>query len=192
MHNNHEHGEKITKLLQLQRQCTVRLVDQLLQRSHRPGPQLRVQLFPLRLGRAHLFLVVFVRRLRLPQQVLLVLLGALRPLQPDPPAALGIARPRAVVVLGQGIVFGLGLLHGHLGVAGLLLRVQSVVLPLFPSPLHVRRQHVQVLVHLVQREGELHAIVCHALVHLEHFRQLLRIRPAADLIALDILQLRLR
>ena len=109
------------------------------------------------------------------QHFRLDLLSTLGPFQSKPPAALCVARPSTVVALGQCIIASLRLLHSLLSVERLLLRVQTFMLLLLPSPLDLGSQGVEVLVHLVQRESKLHAVVAHALVHSQHLAQLQRI-----------------
>jgi hypothetical protein len=148
-----------SKLLELQSESRVALVDQLLQsldslRSRSPD-----EFFSLRLCCLDLGLVVRVCDLQLAKKVLLVLRSTLHALESNPPGTLCITGTGAVVVLCQAVVLGLCLFHGSLGIGGTLLSIQAIVLPVFPPLFHVERQFVEVFVHLMQSEGELHTVL---------------------------------
>lgn len=165
-------------LLQLQGKSLIALFDQRLQcfdslRSSNPYEV--VTLSPRLL---HLFFVLAVGGLNLMQHFGLNLFGALRSLQAQPPAALGIARPGAIVAFSQSIVASLRLLHSLLRIKRFLLSIQALVLLLLPSPFDLRSQSVEILVHLVQRKRKLHPVVTHALVHAQQLAQLQCIAPA--------------
>lgn len=92
-------------------------------------------------------------------EIFFMLSRRLRPLQAKHPPRLLIAGTRTIVILRQRIVFRFGLFHRRLRVLYPLLRRQSNLLPVLSPSLHVRREVLQIFVHLVQRQRELNAIV---------------------------------
>lgn len=165
-------GGRHTKLLQLQGQARVAFNHQLLQGLDGLGSGGAEQLLPLGAGGLDFLLVVGIGGVQLPQDVFLDLGGALWALQAQPPAAFGVAGPGAVVVLGQTVVLGLCLVHGRLGIGRPLFGVQALVFPVLATALDVARQLGEVLVHLVERQGVLHAVVGHALVQAHNLVEL--------------------
>lgn len=158
------YSSRHTKFLQLQSKARVTLVDQTLEIVHRLGTMGRDQLLTGQLGSLHLGLVIAVRILDLAMEILLVLGGRFVALQPELPRLL-VASLDAIVLLSQRVVLSLRLLHLALSILDLLLRVQPGLLPLLATPFDVRRQLLQVLRHLLERDGELQAVVGHAILY---------------------------
>lgn len=116
-----------------------------------------------------------------------MLCSALRALH-DAPTALDVSSLCTIIIFCQPIVFRLGAVHHVLSVRRLLLRIQTFVLASLAPLFHVRRQFGQVLVHLVQRQSKLHAIVGHALVHAHGILELERIGALPALALMNILR----
>ena len=170
-----------TIFLHLHGQRRVRLLDEVKQRSNGLRPRGGHQLLAQCLRRLHLASIVLVGRLCLALQILLVLGRGLGPLETELPAGARVARLDAVEVVGKLVVLGLCLLREPLGVLDLVLRGQALLLPCLAVRVHLVCQLQQVLVHGVQGEAELGAIVGNALVGVQDVLELGRVALVASL-----------
>lgn len=123
----------------------------------------------LSLQNLHLSMIVLVGSLDLSQEILLMVCGRLGTLEEHLSALpRRVAGPGALVLLGEGVIFGLGLAHGGLDFADSLLGREAVGLPAFTVAFGNGGELHQVIVHDVERGGELEAVVCHSVVYHEH------------------------
>ena len=107
--------------------------------------------------------------------------GRLGPLEAKLPAGARVARLDAVEVVGELVVLGLCLLGQALGVLDLVLGGQALLLPRLAVRVHLVGQLQQVLVHGVQGEAKLGAVVGDALVRVQHELELRRVALMARL-----------
>jgi hypothetical protein len=170
-----------TEFLHLHGQRSVRLLDEVQQSRDSLRTCHGDQLLARGLRSLHLAGIVLVGGLRLALEVLLVLRGRLGPLEAELPARAGVARLDAVEVVGELVVLGLCLLRQLLGVLHLGLGGQALLLPRLAVAVHLVGELQQVLVHGVQREAELRAIVRDALVGVEDELELRRVALMARL-----------
>ena len=154
---------ELTKLLLLQSQARVALLDQLLEMVYRLRPLGVHELLASGRSRLNLGSIFTVRILNLAQEFLLVLRRRLVTCQTEL-ATLLLAGADTVVLLRQRLIFGLGLLGQGLGVGDLLFRRQSRLFPLLATTFDSRRELEQIVRHLLQGYGELQAMVGHTLL----------------------------
>ena len=126
-----------SKLLKLQSETRVALVDQLLQSLDSLRARSPDELFSLRFCCLDLGLVIRVCDLQFTEKIFLVLRSTLHTFEADSSGAFGITSTSTVVVLCQTVVLGLCLFHGGLGIGSTLLSIQALVLPVFPPLFHV-------------------------------------------------------
>jgi len=174
------------KLLELQSESRVALVDELLQSLDGLRTRGSDELFSLRLCCLNLGLVVRVCDLQFTEKIFLVLRSTLHALETNSSGSFGIAGTGTVVVLCQTIVLGLCLFHGGLGIGSTLLSIQAFVLPVFPALFHVERELIQIFVHLVQSQGELHAVVGDSIVEAHSLIQTGDIGALSRLLGMDV------
>jgi hypothetical protein len=161
-----------TVFLHLHGQRRVRLLDEVYQRGDGMGTQSGHELLARHMRRLHLAGVVLIGRLCLALQVLLVLGRRLGPLEAKLPAGARVARLHAVEVFGELVVLGLRLLRQPFRVLHLVLGGEALLLPRLAVGVHLGGQLQQILVHGVQGEAELGAVVGDALVRVEDLLEL--------------------
>lgn len=110
--------------------------------------------------------------LRLALQVLLVLGGGLGSLEAKLPTSARVSGFDAVKVFGKLVVLGFGLLGEPLGFLDLVLGGEALLFPRLSICVHLVGELQQILMHSMQGEAELSAVVGDALVGMEDLLEL--------------------
>lgn len=156
------------KLLHMDTQAGIRLLDQLLQIVDSLRSVCTQQILLLTLSSLDFCRIVTIRSFKFAVEIFLMLCSRLGSFQAKL-ARLFLACPSPVILLCQRIVFAFCLVRSELGILNTLLCIQAALLPVFPSSFRVRCQLMEFFRHYQEGARELEAMIGHVIVDLGDF-----------------------